>query len=168
MPISFHCESCKKKIKAPDEGGGKWGSCPNCSHRCYIPLPPATEDEMLTLAPLDPSEETQYEQMKQEAHSLRESILHETTLEDEAATATGVSDFSEKELIKDIIVYLRQMADGQLEDAQKMIGRIARFAPNAMQLLKKMAKAERPEPELTDIAPAVLHGLIKGLAAKIK
>ena len=62
MAITFHCESCKKKINAPDNTGGKWGKCPYCLHRCYIPLPETNEEEEIKLAPLDEEEEKKYNQ----------------------------------------------------------------------------------------------------------
>ena len=45
MAITLHCESCKKKINAPDTAGGKWGKCPFCGHKCYIPSPPDDNEE---------------------------------------------------------------------------------------------------------------------------
>ena len=168
MSITFHCECCKKKIKAPDEAGGKWGSCPNCNHRCYIPLPPATDEEELKLVPIDPSEETQYQESMRETHSLTQRILHETAMDDGPTSAAVATEFDEKELMKNIIVYLRQMADGELLQAQKTTAKIIRFKPAAKKILKKMAKAERPEPELADIAPRVLLGLIKDMNTKLK
>ena len=53
MTINFICQSCKKKVKAPETAGGKWGSCPHCNLKCYIPLPPAPEEEELKLIALE-------------------------------------------------------------------------------------------------------------------
>jgi len=77
MGISFHCQRCKKKIKAPDGAGGKWGSCPHCKHKCYIPLPAAENGEEIKLAAIDPNEESKYEEMMRETHGLTQRILHE-------------------------------------------------------------------------------------------
>ncbi len=77
MPISFKCESCDKKIKAPDKAGGKWGNCPYCQHRCYIPLPKSDDEPELVLAPIDENELTQMNQLMEETHSLTQRILHE-------------------------------------------------------------------------------------------
>ena len=77
MSISFHCENCKKKVNAPDGTGGKWGRCPHCNHRCYIPLPKSKGEGELKLAPIDPNEEVEYEKMIKETQDLRQDILHE-------------------------------------------------------------------------------------------
>ena len=48
MSINFHCESCKKKIKAPDPTGGKWGKCPYCQlfHTGVAKLHGASDEEL--------------------------------------------------------------------------------------------------------------------------
>jgi DNA-directed RNA polymerase subunit RPC12/RpoP len=37
MAITFHCGHCGKKIEAPDSAGGKWGKCPSCHNKVYVP-----------------------------------------------------------------------------------------------------------------------------------
>ena len=166
MGISFDCESCKKKVKAPDGAGGKWGNCPHCNHRCYIPLPASAfeNEEELKLAPMEEDDETQYDAMMRETHDLTKNILHETAVEDEEADAGKQG--SERELVKNIVIYLRLMADGELEQAAEVENKIVP-AKTAKEILQRMAKAERPEPELQDVEPKVLQGLIKRLYAKL-
>jgi hypothetical protein len=75
MPIVFNCDKCGKSIKAPDEAGGKWGVCPGCKGRCYVPLPLAPEDDdELKLAPIDESEEEKLKRLADEDRRIRESI----------------------------------------------------------------------------------------------
>ena len=166
MSISLHCESCKKKIKTPDDFGGKWGNCPFCNHRCYIPSPPAPDDEELTIAPLDDGDEAQYSQMMQETRALRQGVLQGQKLPDERSSADA--KLSEKGLTKEIVVYLRYMADGELGLASGPMGKIIANKASGLAVLKRMAKADRPEPELQDLPPKVLKGLIKNLYSKLK
>ena len=84
MAISFCCESCKKKINAPDGAGGKWGKCPNCNHRCYIPLPKSEGEDELKLAPINPGEEAEYEKMMKETQELRKKALGEKNIPPES------------------------------------------------------------------------------------
>ena len=169
MPINFSCESCKKNIKAPDGAGGKWGKCPKCGHRCYVPMPASAfegEDE-LRLAPVDENDETRFGELMKETHSLTQNILHETgPLEDEESE-NEPNDAEQRELIKQIIIYLQLIAHGELEQAQQKLKTIARFKDAAKEILKKMAKAERPEPELADVPPKLLKGFLKDLHAKL-
>ena len=77
MGISFHCENCNKKINAPDGTGGKWGKCPNCNHRCYIPMPKSENEEELKLSPIDTEQETDYDEMMKKTQDLKRDMLRE-------------------------------------------------------------------------------------------
>ena len=168
MPITLHCESCKKKIKAPDTAGGKYGNCPYCKHKCYIPLPPAQDEPELRLIPLDPSEETQFNEFMKEQQMLTQTILKENATLDEAlGTTAGSRTAEEKDVIKRCILYLRQMADGELGPATKTLNDLKKNKKNALRILSAMARSERPEPELADIADGVLQGLIRDASAKL-
>ena len=167
MSISFHCEQCKQKIKAPDDAGGQWGNCPHCNHSCYIPRPPSPDDEELKLAPIGESEESRYNEMMRETRNLTQNILYEKELPDEASPAEA-EKISEAELLKHIIVYLRYVADGDLGMASKHMTKIKPHSETAREILKRMAKAERPEPELLDIPSKVLQGLMKNLYIRLK
>ncbi|NLH15817.1 MAG: hypothetical protein GX455_04495 [Phycisphaerae bacterium] len=166
MSISFNCEKCKKRVKAPDDAGGKYGNCPACGHRLFIPSPRAENEPELALQPIDEAEETHYIESMRETYSLTMNILHETDLpNDGKRTPDGPAPT--RELIRWIILYLRQIADGDLEGAQKTEDRLTLHAKQAKEVLRKMAAAERPEPELSDIAPKVLLGLMKALDNKL-
>ena len=143
MSISFHCECCKKKITAPDNAGGKWGKCPYCNHKCYIPTPKSDNDEELKLAPIDESEEEKYERMMRETQNLTGVLLHQTEIPPEPAEG-GKND--DKELTVQIIKYLRQMADGQLDEAQKTADKILkRRKSKLIQVAKRLIEKETIE-----------------------
>jgi hypothetical protein len=164
MGISFKCECCEKKIKAPDSAGGKWGACPSCNHRCYIPLPHTDGEDELLLAPIDPNEESQYQDMMKATHDLTKKVLNETTMPDDDGSD---EPFNERQLLKNIIVYLRYVAEGKLENAESAIPKISAHKERAQDLLKRMARAEKTESELQDINPKLLLGLMKNLNAKL-
>lgn len=168
MSISFNCESCKKKIKAPDATGGKWGKCPHCGHRCYIPLPKSDDEAELTLAPLDENEETQMAALMQETKDLTHKILSLNTLPDEEKKSTsGSKTANEKEIIKLCIFYLRQVVDGELTAAEKTFPKLKKHKKEVLRILASMARSEQPEPELADLPPAILQGLIRDVSTKL-
>jgi hypothetical protein len=168
MSINFHCESCKKKIKAPDPTGGKWGKCPYCQHRCYIPLPKSDDEPEMALKPLDANEETQMEKLMRESKNLTHHILSQSALpKDDPATATSTHTANEKEVIKKCILYLRQMADGELKDAEHTFSKLKKDKKPALRILASMARAEQPEPELADMSGRVLQGLIRDVCTKL-
>jgi hypothetical protein len=168
MPIVFHCESCKKKIQAPDGSGGKYAPCPHCKHRVYIPMPQsALEGEELKLAPLDESEEEKRQRMMRETYALQLNLLKQKEVP-EGADLAAAAQMDDRELLKHLIIYLRQMADGQISDAQKTAEKIMQNKRKAAAILDRIAMSDMPEPELADIPPNVLAKLIKTFRAKLQ
>jgi len=60
------------------------------------------------------------------------------------------------------------MADGELDGAQRLEAAIASSGRRAVKILRQIENSEPPEPELADIPPQVLSGLIKSLNTKIR
>jgi hypothetical protein len=167
MSITFHCEYCGKEIRAADSAGGKWGKCPSCHKRIYVP--DLSEDDDLKLAPVDENEEKRKKQLMAETFKLEQDILSEREVprEGESHDSPIVSEFTGKELTKNIILILRQMADGDLDEAERTINSIIPHAREAGKIIDSIAVSEIPEPELDDIPPQVLAGLIRTLRGKI-
>lgn len=173
MSITFHCEHCNRKIEAPDSAGGKWGKCPSCHNKVYVPNLQAGEEEELKLAPIDKKEETRRQKLMAETYKLTQDLLGEREIpDDKAEGGTGaaghaVSDINDRELTKNIILYLRLMADGDLDEANRAAEGIIPFGGRAVKIIDKIALSEIPEPELADIPQQVLSGLIRSLRARI-
>jgi hypothetical protein len=167
MPISFHCECCKQRIKAPDAAGGKWGNCPYCKHRCYIPLPKAEDEEELRLAPIDENEESKIGMLKTQTHVLTRQLLHETDLPTEPAGAAAADTPDEKTVIKTCILYLRQIADGELDGAESTLAKLKIYKRTSLRILSSMGRAERPEPELADIPDKIFQKLIQDASTSL-
>lgn len=166
MTIAFHCDHCGKKIEAPDSAGGKWGKCPSCHNKLYVPK--AVDDEELKLAPIDESEEERKKRLMAETYQLTQDILQERDVPNSPTGGMGpISAMGEKELTKNIILYLRQMAEGELDQAQRTSDLIAPYGLQAVKILDRIALSEMPEPDLEHIPPQVLSGLIRNLRTRI-
>lgn len=172
MAVPFHCEYCGKKIEAPDGAGGKWGRCPACHNKLYVP--DFSSGEELKLSPIDESDEAKQKELMDETYKLSEDILLEKEVpaeSDESAESTEAMvlplEISDEQLKKNIVNYLRQMAQGQPEEAEKAEGLIAPCGQRAVGILDRIALAEILEPGLADIPPQVLSGLIRELRGKI-
>lgn len=161
MAIIFHCEHCGKSIEAPDNAGGKWGKCPACHNKLYVPASDANEE--LKLAPIDESDEERQKRLMLESSKLRQEML----LEKEDPNEAPVIEVGEKELTKNIILYLRQMANGELNEAENTLSSITPYGQRTIEILDRIALSEIPEPELADVPPQVLSGLIRTLRTKI-
>ena len=166
MAIVFHCEHCGKKIKAADGSGGKRAKCPACHNKVYVPG--LDSDEELTLAPIDRGEEAKRKQLMDETFNLTQEILLEREVPDgPPGIARPATEISEKELTKNIILYLRQMAEGELDEAMRTADMIAPYRHQAVKILDTIAVSEMPEPELAGVPPQVLSGLIRNLRTRI-
>jgi hypothetical protein len=166
MAIVFHCQYCGKEIKAADSAGGKWGKCPTCHNKLYVPSPDIDED--LKLAPLDTQDEEREKQLMAETHKLTQDILQEREIPDGPETPSeAIYELGDAELRKDIILYLRQMARGDLDEAERTSALIAPYRAKVIEIIDRIALSEIPEPELHDIPPTLLSGLIRNLRSKI-
>ncbi|MHC4572504.1 MAG: TFIIB-type zinc ribbon-containing protein [Planctomycetota bacterium] len=166
MTITFHCEHCGKKIEAPDNAGGKWGKCPSCQNKIYVPG--LDSDEELTLAPIDEGNRAKQKQLMAETYELTQDILLERETPDESSeVATPASGTSDKELTKNIVAYLQQMANGNLDQAERIANSIVPGGGRTLKILDSIALSEIPEPELAGIPQQVLSGLIRTLRSKI-
>ena len=165
MAITFHCDHCGKKVGAQDSAAGKWVKCPACRNRIYVPN--LSGDEELKLAPIDESDEEKKQRLMEETHRLTQDILQEREIPETVGLDGYAAEINEKELTKRIITYLRLMADGELDDAQKTADLIAPYRRQAAKILDQIAVSQIPEPELADVPPHVLSGLIRNLRTRI-
>ncbi len=168
MTIKFQCSLCGKKIEAPDSTGGKWGKCPGCHNKVYVPQPVAEEDE-LRLAPVDETEEQRQRQLMLETLQITRDILQEKAAPDGPAgpAPASPSDISEEKLTDFILRYLRQMANGDLDDAQRTAELILPHRRKATLILDRLVTSKEPDPELEDIPKQVLLGYIRNLRTRI-
>lgn len=166
MAITFHCEHCGKKIEAADTAGGKWGKCPSCHNKLYVPSPETGEE--LKLAPVDESELERKKRLMAETYRLTQDILQEREIPNGPAQPAGAMyELSEGELKTNVILYLRQMAEGELDEAERTAALIAPSRAKAVQIIDRIALSEIPDPELADIPQQMLSGAIRALRSKL-
>jgi len=167
MAITFHCEHCGKKIEAADTAGGKWGKCPACHNKLYVPSPDTGEE--LKLAPIDESDREKARRLMAETYKLTQDILLEREVPDggQSGPAGAMYELSEQELRKNVIAYLRQMAEGELDEAERTAALLVPSREKALQIIDRIALSEIPESELADIPQQLLAGAIRALRNRI-
>ena len=167
MTIVFHCEFCNKKIEAPDDAGGKKGKCPGCHKRLHVPS--IEGDEELKLAPRDEEDLHRQEQLIEETQLLRQNILKERAVPDEPRqpAAAPTPKISDEMLMRNIIAYLRQMADGELDTAQYTAKSITSYGRQAISAIDEIALSDMPDSKLADIPQQVLSKMIKQLRSQV-
>jgi len=174
MAITFHCDHCGKKIEASENAAGKWGKCPSCHNKIYVPNLEVNVDD-LKFAPINEEEEKRKQKLLSETFALEQEILEEKEKPEEdgkvvmpdSVEQIGFGEFNDDKLYNIIIRYLRRMADGQLEEAKKDLSTIKASGDSAYKLLDRIALADIPEAELSDVPPQVLAGLIRTLRSEI-
>ncbi|UCC99952.1 MAG: hypothetical protein JSW66_08735 [Phycisphaerales bacterium] len=166
MAITFHCEHCGKKIEAADTAGGKWGKCPACHNRLYVPSPDTGEE--LRLAPVDESDLERKKRLMAETYRLTQDILQEREVPNGPVEPAGAMyELSDRELRTNVILYLRQMAEGELDEAERTAALIAPSRAKAVQIIDRIALSEIPDPELADIPQQMLSAAIRALRNKL-
>ena len=166
MAIIFHCEYCGKKIEAADNAGGKWGKCPSCHNKLYVPATDAGEE--LKLAPIDETAVERERRLMAETYKLTQDILKEREILDGPAPLAGaIYQMDDRELKQNIIMYIREIAYGELDEAERIAALIAPFGNRAVPIIDRIALSEIPESELADIPPQVLAGAVRTLREKI-
>ena len=171
MSIIFHCNHCGKKIETADSSGGKWGKCPACHNKVYVPDLGASEEDELKLAPLDLEEEKHKKELMAETFQIEQAILAEREVADGKKNSNTEkpkpAEISEKDLTRRVINYLRMMADGEIGDADKIARVLRNYSKGAVVILDRIAMSDIPEPELSDIPGQVLSGFIRNLRRQI-
>ena len=163
MSITFNCNHCGRKIEAQDTAGGKWAPCPSCHNKIYVPGPVEDVDD-LKLAPIDETEEEQRKRLIQESYQITQAILEEKdTPEGSETSSAGAVEISDENLTERVVAYLRRMADGELERAQKIAVGIKPHRAQALEIVDRIALSDMPDKQLADIPPQVLSGMIRNL-----
>jgi hypothetical protein len=166
MAIILHCAHCGKKVEAQDDAGGKWGKCPSCHSRIYIP--DLGSGEELKLAPIDEQDRAKQHELMSETRKLEQDILLERAAPDEDSDVSMPTfGMDANQLTRNIVTYLRQTAEGDLAAAEVTADMIVPYGNEAVAILDTIALSEIPEPELADIPQQVLAGLIRQLRTRI-
>ena len=173
MAIVFHCQFCNKEIKASDDAGGKWGKCPKCHNKIYVPsIDPDKEDDELKLAPIDEHEIQRQKELMAETYEIQRDILEDREIPNASAEPSGgipaARRLSDEELEKYVIMYLRQMAAGELDDSERTAKILSPHGKKVTDIIDRIALSEIPEQKLAHISPNVLSGFIRSLRSKIK
>jgi len=158
MGTKFHCKYCGKKIVAPDKAAGKWGKCPKCNSKLYIPGD-TSDAEDFKLEPLNSNEEKKREKLMQETFQLSQIILKQKKL----PKKSSLESLSYEDLQNMVIKYLVHMSNGQLDQAKNLIEQIASDSDQTSEILDKIAFNQITNQELDSLPPQVLATFIRQL-----
>lgn len=178
MSIEFNCPSCEKSIRAPDTAGGKYGKCPVCEVKVYIPMPPAAEDEEIKLAPIDEDEE------RRERELIRESVRYAAAfdkdpekLPPEGAEGRGGAGGSSRrpaehapgeviDVAEEVEAFVVAMRDSRLPDAERVLARLKRTGARAKDHVEGLMLDPTPPP-IGNVPKPLLMGFLKSLLGRL-
>lgn len=101
-----------------------------------------------------------------ETYQLQQDILQQRQPQIENSNFSDART-STKELTKNIVRCLREMADGNLTKAESLSTTIANQRSKAIEILDHISVSEILLPQLQDIPQQVLAGLIRTLRSKL-
>ena len=172
MAIEFHCEHCGKLVRTSDEHAGKRGKCPGCHQSVYIPSP-GDQIELLSIAPLDESEEQRQKRLLDESRDLAQDLMRDREVPPESAAAPPPppASLGDARLIKatveeQLIQYAQRMAKGELAQAEELAVEIRKEMKVANEVIQRLTMDEIPPDDLGDIPRPVLLGFFRQLSEK--
>ena len=133
----------------------------------HLNVPQMDADDELKLAPVDETEQERKKRLLAETFQLTQSILQEKDVPDGAMSISSSPSMDEDELTNTVVRYLRQMADGDLDSAQRTAEAIAAHRGQSKEILDQIACSDPPDPRLQNIPAQVLSGLIRNLRTRI-
>ncbi len=174
MSIEFNCPACEKSIRAPDTAGGKYGKCPFCEVKVYIPAPPSADEEEIGLAPIDEDEE------RREKELIRESVRYAAAFDKDpdklppegAEGRGGGARRSEPvpgeviEVADEVEAFVVAMRDSKLQDAERVLARLKRAGARAKDYVEGLMLDPTPPP-IGNVPKPLLMGFLKSLLGRL-
>ncbi len=165
MTITFECEHCGKEVQAPDEAGGRKGTCPFCKKSNFIPAA-ESEDDLIPMAPIDEDDE------KQQANLVRELMAKERDLRATAGEETPVplehkEDLGSEDLHHFVVNYCMDMAAGQTDRATNHVIQLNKFGSKAMDAIDDFVSGKALEPTLDTIPRKHLQQYLADLQRRL-
>lgn len=175
MSIELHCPKCSNVIKAPDNAGGKYGKCPYCQNRVYVPTP-ADQIEEIPLAPIDAEAERREAEMRAESSKYAANVSHAGEIPDTVSdggfggdSAVGVpmeaGEFVDVEEGVERFVYA--MRDSELDVADQVVSQLKGEAKKVVDYINGIMVDPAP-PDFDDMPKPLVHGFLKTLKGRLK
>lgn len=176
MSIEIHCPKCSRLIKAPDNAGGKFGKCPYCQEKVYVPSPADQIDE-IPLAPIDAAEEQKDAELRREAVKYASAVDHakETPIDTPTAAeslgdgAPPIPEETEEviDIGENVERFVIAMRDSRLDEADRFVEQLKRVRERAWDYVDGLIVDPTP-PEIDDIPKPLLQGFLKTLLERLR
>lgn len=166
MSIELHCPQCQKMIRAPDNAGGKHGKCPYCKSEVYIPMPKATDEETILVAPIDTNQEKRERELRRESIRYTSAVEHASDAGVDTGPPVGGESTDVVDMSGDTETFVRAMHKSALEDAESAAARLKRAGTRARDYVQGLMMDEIP-PDYDGIPKPLVHGFLKNLVSRL-
>jgi len=181
VTIEFHCQHCRKTIKAPEGAGGRNGKCPHCQAVNYIPLPDDEGGE-LPLVPLDDGDENRRRRASAEDIAVRKRLLSDKASSRDAggrpkfrrpdvpgrsSVPAAASGLPRKKLASLAVSFVEAMSAGKLDVANKVAAQLAGHKAEVGHLLDEWMGEDLSGYGLPALPRPVLMGFLKQLRGRL-
>lgn len=158
MSITFSCEHCGKKIKAPESKAGRKGKCPKCNQTIRIPLPSDETDDAPKAAPQKkpPPQDSgdgpipvDWDEVDG-TDEIGEPLIHET------ATAPSLPTFgldTKPDVRKLILQYVVFQVERNIVEAEAIVRRLLDYRFEAVARIQTLL--------IADVLPESLEGIAR-------
>jgi hypothetical protein len=164
--MEMHCNHCGVKIKAPPEAAGRWGNCPRCGQKVYVPSESDQVDE-IPIAPLDAEEERRAKRQRIQDRQIEEHILEgggaDVPVESSASLDEGVSRQGHDPLRELLARYVRGMGTGRLADCDSIVATLVGKKKAVAAGIETIMALPLPSREFGDLPAPVVQGYLKQL-----
>ena len=174
MSIELHCPNCDKRIRAPDDAGGKRGLCPSCKQSVYIPSP-AAEADVIPVAAIDEADQLRDEELRQESIGYAAAVDR-----DRKAKEGGVeSQSGARELfvvaeapgeVVDLAGVVEQfilaMRDSKLDQAERIAADLDKAGVRGRDYVQGLMLDQMP-PQITGVPQPLVQGFLKALLERL-
>lgn len=175
MSIELHCPNCNKHIRAPDDAGGRNGTCPSCKQSVYIPIP-MDQDDIIPVVAVDEADERRAEQLRQESIGYAASIDHEQKIKGldsdsgDAIAAPHLAASAPGEVVDlggDVEKYILAMRDSRLDDAERIAVDLGKAGVRARDYVQGLLLDQMP-PQIEGVPQPLAQGFLKALLERLK
>jgi len=172
MTVELHCSHCGALVRAPSQAAGRWGKCPRCGHKIYVPTPADEVSEEIPLVPLDEQEERRAQRQRDRDRRLEAELL------EGGGDASGPAPPVESgepvgtppafdPLTEMLLRYVRGMAQGRLADCDSIVAALVGKRKAVTHAVERLLAAPPPGAEVDDLPLPVVGAYLKQLLSQL-
>lgn len=172
MSITLNCTHCGKQVQAPEDAGGRWGKCPRCGEKVYVPSLPSDDGE-IGLVPLDEAEERRSQRERIRYQQIEGQALHgaggaaDTGPTHESSVSPKAAKGHRRNIEAMLVRYVKGMSDGRVSDCDEIVVSLIGHRKEVASAVEHLTAMSPLPANLSGIPPAVVKGYLRQLLGQL-